>query len=309
MGPRLAHRGDVAVKPITADSAVGRLLLALRGAPGGLDASQLSERFASSYGLDLARRVGLVACDGDTYRITEAGRTACPFRNPLAAKPATPEKLTMPQGETKLTRQQVLAAIKATGAAGITRKALIDKFSDLVTEQAVDMHITALNRALPPVIYKPRLGLLVAIEFQAAPAQPAAPVPPGDLLRSVTHGAALEPQAPSPSVDIDGVSLTVDHHDAADLATADLAKQMAQIGDIGVAEFDLESITMPEEAYFEATPRYAVAFPSDFHGSVDSAIAAAFENYESDSLKHAVIVACTPLGRIEVRPVFIPEAA
>jgi hypothetical protein len=280
----------MAVKPITADSAIGRLLLALRRGPHTAGLIDEQGGSLSAY-LPALLKAGLAVKDDGEYRITEAGRAACPFRNPLAAKPATPEKFTMPM-ETGITHKDVLAVIKTAGTDGITRKALIDKLGAAPGSETMrlDAHVSYLAKKSPAVIFKPQQGHFIAVEFLGA----AAPAP-------VTHGSAL------PSVDIDGVSLTVDHHDAADLATADLAKQMAQIGDIGVAEFDLESITMPEEAYFEATPRYAVAFPSDFHGSVDSAVAAAFENYESDSLKHAVIIACTPLGRIEVRPVFVPH--
>ena len=72
----------------------------------------------------------------------------------------------MPKGETKLPRQKVLAAIIEAGPSGLTRKELIDKFAHLVSEQAVDMHITALNRAHPPVVYKPRPGLLIDIRFK-----------------------------------------------------------------------------------------------------------------------------------------------
>lgn len=54
---------------------------------------------------------------------------------------------------------------------------------------------------------------------------------------------------------------------------------------------------------------YAVAFPSDFHDSIDGAITRAVECYDSDTLKAAVVIACTPLGAIDVRPVFVPTDA
>ena len=258
------------MKPITADSGAGRLLLALRRGPHS--AGLLEEAGCSTVHLPLLLKDGLAVKDDGEYRITEAGRAACPFRNPLAAKAAELEKFTMPKGETKMTRQQVLAAIQAAGSAGTTRKALIEKFG--CSESNIDNHIMLLNRAQPAVITKPRPGYLVAVEFQSAPA----PEP-------VAHGAAL------PAVDIHGVSLDVDHHEGADLAVADLAKQMAQIAGI------------------DAAPRYAVAFPSDFYGSVDAAVAQAVRDYEPASLAQAVIVACTPLGRVELRPVFVPAVA
>lgn len=55
--------------------------------------------------------------------------------------------------------------------------------------------------------------------------------------------------------------------------------------------------------------RYAVAFPSDLHDSIESAITKAAESYDNDTLKEAIVIACTPLGGIEVRPVFIPAEA
>jgi len=254
---------------LTADSLAGRALLALRRGPHTAGLLDELGGSLSSY-LPLLLKAGLAVKDDGEYRIiTEAGRTACPFRNPLAATAAEPEKFTMPKGEAKMTRQQVLAAIQAAGAAGTTRKALIEKFG--CTESNIDNHIMFLNRAQPAVITKPRPGVVVAVEF--------------------AETSAPEPTKPVPAVDIDGVSLDVDHHEAADLASADLAKQMAQIAGI------------------DTTRRYAVAFPSDFHGSVESAIAQAYRNYEGEDLKAAVIIACTPLGRIEVRPVFVPEAA
>lgn len=67
----------------------------------------------------------------------------------------------------KLTRQQVLAAIVAAGKTGIHRKTLIEQFG--VPEANIDMHVTALSRQSPPVIYKPERGLLCAIEFESAP--------------------------------------------------------------------------------------------------------------------------------------------
>jgi hypothetical protein len=252
---------------LTADSGAGRLLLALRRGPH--TAGLLEAAGCSTVHLPALLKANLVFNFDSEYRLTDAGRAACPFRNPLAATAAEPEKFTMPKGEAKMTRQQVLAAIQAAGAAGISSKALIEKFG--CSESNIYNHIMLLNRAQPAVITKPRPGVVVAVEF--------------------AETSAPEPTKPVPAVDIDGVSLDVDHHEAADLASADLAKQMAQIAGIDTAQ------------------RYAVAFPSDFHGSIDAAIAQATRDYEGGDLRNAVIIACTPLGRIEVRPVFVPVAA
>ncbi len=264
-------------KPITAGSLHGKALLALR--PGGMTSGEATERwptYGTNYFTEL-RRLGLVAYDGETWTLTAAGRAACPYRNPLLAKPANapqgyflrgelPEKSTM-QGKTTVSNTDMLAAIKAAGPAGTTAKALIARFG--CSETIVYNHIMRFSRAQPPVIFKPRFGIVAAIEYQPAPAP--APV-----------GAALPP------VDIEGVSLDVDHHEVDAMSPEAEAAQMALIAE---------------------PPRYAVAFHSDFYPSVEAAIASAAQNYEGEDLKAAIIVACTPLGRIEVRPVFVPAEA
>lgn len=270
-------------KPITAGSAYGKALLALRPDPGmtSAEASERWQTYGTNYFTEL-RRLGLVAYDGETWTLTAAGRAACPYRNPLLAAapegsaelPANvPEKSTM-QGKTTVSNTDMLAAIKAAGPAGTTAKALIKRFG--CSETIVYNHIMRFSRAQEPVIFKPRYGIVAAIEYQPAPK----PAPASAALPAV--GAVL------PSVDIEGVSLAVDHHEVGELPAASHAAQMALIAE---------------------PPRYAVAFNSDFYPSVEAAIASAAKNYEGEDLKAAIIVACTPLGRIEVRPVFVPAEA
>lgn len=200
------------MKPITADSIAGRVLQALR-APPGMTVAEAWERWPSTGTKPLCdlQRAGLVANDGDVYTLTEAGRAACPSRNPLAAKPAIPEVFTMPKGETKLHRQQVLDFITAAGAFGTSRKALIEKFGHLVVTSAIDNHISDLHNFGD--IFKPRPGHMVATTIMADSWIP-------------------EPLATDPPAahDIHGVSLAVDHHEVADLPAPSLAAQMAQIG-------------------------------------------------------------------------------
>lgn len=150
------------------DANRAKTLQGLRAGP--MISMEMTERwsFGARYAVEMLRE-GLVELVGDEYRLTPAGRAACPFRNEKAATAAAPEVFTMPKGETKLTLQQVLDAILATGSAGITRKTLIEKFSQRGTEQAVDMHITALNRMLPAVIFKPKPGVLVGVQFPYVP--------------------------------------------------------------------------------------------------------------------------------------------
>jgi hypothetical protein len=105
--------GGPLMKPLTAQSFEGRLLLALRAGP--TSNSALVERFGSTSGAYRMVKQGFVVrADGDEggeFRITAAGRAACPYRNPLAApgavKPITEEVTVSP----KLTRQEVLDAI------------------------------------------------------------------------------------------------------------------------------------------------------------------------------------------------------
>ena len=76
----------------------------------------------------------------------------------------------MPKGETKLTRQQVLAAIIAAGPGGITRMELAKKFEHLVAINAIDNHINNLANGFPGAIFKPKAGVVVAIQFNGSAA-------------------------------------------------------------------------------------------------------------------------------------------
>lgn len=77
---------------ISPQSIPGRMLLALRA--GRMMPSELQERFPSACNFHLGRLMsdGLVdKCGGrfsETYGLTEAGRAACPARNPrLESRP------------------------------------------------------------------------------------------------------------------------------------------------------------------------------------------------------------------------------
>lgn len=153
------------MKPITADSRLGIVLLALRAGPMAPD--QIAERWPNGHNVAEAVRLDLVEKVGDEYRLTDAGRAAVPLRNPLAAKPAiSPEVFTMPRGETRITRDQVLAAIKEAGAAGVNRKQLIERFG--CTESNMDNHI--MNLAKLNAIFKPRPGHFVVSHLEYDPA-------------------------------------------------------------------------------------------------------------------------------------------
>ena len=205
-------------QPIAANSLQGKALQALRA--GGMTGGEAAERwptYGANYFAEL-RRLGLVAHDGETWTLTAAGRAACPYRNPLLAKPANeqPEKTAM-QGKTTVSNTDMLAAIKAAGPAGTTAKALIKRFG--CSETIVYNHIMRFSRAQPPVIFKPRYGIVAAIEYQPA-AVTATNLPPistklvPEKTSTVTDWQP-EPLATDPpvAVDIDGISLDVDHHE------------------------------------------------------------------------------------------------
>lgn len=230
-------------------------LQALRAGP--MTAMEMAERwsFGSAYAQKLCS-AGLVEIVGDEYRITPAGRAACPCRNPLAATAATPPEIfTMPKGETHVTRQQVLAVILAAGPSGATRKELIEKFASRATEQAIDMHLTALNRQSPPVVYKPRPGLFIDIRFKPAGACVQ------DSAESDTQTALTATDETQTEVDIHGVPLTVDHHDVADLSAEHLEQQMAQIGNLLPHLDELEVKAVPGGVR-EHTEKYSDRLPS-----------------------------------------------
>lgn len=148
------------MKPITANNNDGRVLLALRA--GEMTPGELAER-----GLHFPGRLitaGYVVQIGGYYRITDAGRVACPFRNPLAAAVAAParQEINMPK-EKIVTRQEVLDAIVAAGPAGTTCKRLIEQFN--CGDQVIYNHVSLLGKAAIPVIFKPEKGRIVAIKF------------------------------------------------------------------------------------------------------------------------------------------------
>lgn len=149
------------MNPLTADNNDGRVLLALRAGP--MTPSELNERSLNFRGWLI--KAGFVEQVGDYYRITEAGRAACPFRNPLAATvaPAKQEfKMTMP----KMKRQDVLEAIVAVGDSGIDKTALVNQFGHLVNDfkdlgAAITAHLVTLNR--DGLIWSPGRGIYRAV--------------------------------------------------------------------------------------------------------------------------------------------------
>lgn len=207
------------MKPITASSLEGRALLALRAGP--MTIGEVNERLGASLPRCLLT-AGLVEATADGYRLTGAGLTACPYRNPLAApgvvKPYTLE--TDMSRENPVTRQQVLAAIVEAGPAGMNRQALLERFG--CPETNLDNHIMHLNKQTPAVIVKPAKGHFVAVEYWRNPvpaaaaevpavtSSPESPVKNALKLPLTAAVAPVEPTEPAVPIlaDLDLASLT-----------------------------------------------------------------------------------------------------
>lgn len=157
------------MKPITADSRLGIVLLALRA--GSMTADQLSERWPTGHAVSDAVRAGLVEVVGGGYRLTEAGRAAVPLRNPLAApgmvRPIT-ESMENAMREPKLSRQQVLDVVKEAGAAGISKAEIVAKLDHLAPENAITSHLVILKKN--GEIDNPKHGIWVASNVGRVPA-------------------------------------------------------------------------------------------------------------------------------------------
>lgn len=169
------------MKPITADNVDGRTLLALRAGP--MTPGEVAARVGTSVSRWLIK-AGLVE-DGDCYyRLTDAGRAACPLRNPLAASGVVQPAIYKPETDMSrnncITRQQVLAAIVEAGVAGCTPKSLVERFT--CSDQVIYNHILSLGNQQPPAIYKLERGRIVASQFNGM-------APPRKVVESATGKA------------------------------------------------------------------------------------------------------------------------
>lgn len=141
-----------------------RALRALRAGP--LTRCQAEERWPSVGPAPLysLSRAGLAAYDGAHFTITDAGRAACPFNNPILAARAggkPKEENTMPRN--KIARSDVFDAICAAGPDGTTVKALAEKLS--VSDQTIFNRLKHLTNEPGAVVRRPRHGVLVASRF------------------------------------------------------------------------------------------------------------------------------------------------
>lgn len=128
---------------ITVDNDAGRALLALRA--GEMTSGAITERIGNGGVVSALARAGLVEGDADGWRLTAAGRAACPLRNPLAAtvlKPPPPalttnhpwrtlpprlmppiKEIAMPESKTAETIAQATARLAAANATAETAQA------------------------------------------------------------------------------------------------------------------------------------------------------------------------------------------
>lgn len=153
------------MKPITVDNVDGRTLLALRAGP--MTQSELAARNGQGPSRWLIKD-GYITQDDSFFRLTEAGRAACPYRNPLAKPGVVPPATYKPEidmsRETVVTRQQVLAVIKEAGAAGISKLDLATRFEHLVHENAITSHLVMLKK--DGTVSNPSRGTWVATDVQ-----------------------------------------------------------------------------------------------------------------------------------------------
>lgn len=153
------------------DAVETRALRALR-APGGMTAGQAWERWPT-YGtkpLHALVRAGLAANDGERFTITEAGRAACPFANPILAARAAgkPKEAIMPV-QRKLNQSALIAAIEAAGPDGATVKKLTEVLG--VSDQTVFNVFKKLTPAGGAAVTRMKGGIYVATRLVAAPAE------------------------------------------------------------------------------------------------------------------------------------------
>jgi hypothetical protein len=162
------------MKPITADSHEGRFLLALRA--GRLTCGEISERLGNCSGVTSLTRLGFIQQIDGYYLITEAGRAACPYRNPKAAPGIVPPAIFKSEiemsRETVVTRQQVLAVVKEAGSAGISKLDLVAKFEHLVNEAAITSHLVMLKK--DGAVSNPNRGVWLATSVNTEPVRPVA---------------------------------------------------------------------------------------------------------------------------------------
>lgn len=109
---------------ITQDSLMGRTLLALRAGP--MTSGELTERFPGGFAITQLSQLKMVQRTDDLWVITDAGRVACPLRNPLAASIQT-----MPP---EATRARQPAYGHSTKENTMTTKTTIELARDAITK-------------------------------------------------------------------------------------------------------------------------------------------------------------------------------
>jgi len=216
-----------------------RALRALRAGP--LTHQQAVERWASGAAeLCGLARAGLAEKVGEEFRITPAGRAACPPVNPLlAGTPAKPKEKVMLKNCNSY--KDVVAAIVAAGPAGLTRKQLADEFAadSRADLSRIDAHVFyALTRVAPPAIAKLAPGHYTAAEFAPEPETVE------EKLSAAIKRITTPPQADVPD-------LEVEKH----------ARDYAEMIDFDIEAAQSLDLTAAPATTAAATPKIAVATP------------------------------------------------
>lgn len=152
---------------ITVDNDAGRALLALRA--GEMTSGAITERIGNGGVVSALARIGLVEGDTDGWRLTAAGRAACPLRNPLAAtvlKPPPPalttnhpwrtlpprlmppiKEIAMPESKTAEIIAQATARLAAANATAETAQAAAPTAAATAVQDAASVVLSILASA------------------------------------------------------------------------------------------------------------------------------------------------------------------
>lgn len=273
------------MKPITTTNLEGRALLALRAGP--MTTSELNERLGYSLPGWLLK-AGYVVFADSAYRLTEAGRAACPYRNPLAApgvvKPYTFKSEIEMSRDNVITRQQVLAAIVEAGAAGINKRHLVDRFP-MVNENAITSHLVMLKK--DGSINNPSLGLWVAVTSQPTQQSGNADA------RRAGFSKAPAPEAPAITPSPDSPFKA-----ALTSPSAIVSPMIDELAELIVEASHQEPIDVPAIPERRATPRIDIDTADDFEVGIYSDGTLTLEI--DDGLQDA-IVEFSPLALAKLR--------
>lgn len=204
------------VPPFAAESPAGRTLIALRA--GAMSSAELYERFAGNHALaELHKRGFVEQCIAGGWKLTAAGREACPLRNPLAGglPPDPPRAITARKAPLSVLSSRHSSTPKPTAQGdsamplyvnedlspinqvrqrlvgspeGITRRQLMRDLKHL-SEARIDNAIFKLCEAGEAA--RPKMGFLVATDrLKSVAVVPLAPAPREEARKPETETPA-----------------------------------------------------------------------------------------------------------------------